>query len=151
MKKLALFLACALFLGITITSCASTDDSSSSTATSSTTSSGTAAPREFVCDFEDYYTLNGDSVTVTEDPNWDIFEDTVATVSLKDSQGPTEFSVTTYYKEDSAASWTYCGSGTVELGGTPYSFSIPENYTFKVTAQATAGHSGNAAMTVSLK
>lgn len=151
MKKLALFLACALFLGIAATSCAATDDSSLSTVTSSTTSSGTTAPREFVCDFEDYYTLNGDSVTVTEDPNWDIFEDTVATVSLKDSQGPTECSVTAYYKKDSAALWTYCGSGTVELGGTPYSFSIPENYTFKVTAQATAGHSGNATMTVSLK
>lgn len=151
MKKLALFLACALFLGITITSCASTDDSSSSTVASSTTSSGTANPREFVRDYEDYYTLNGSYVTVVEDPSWDIVEDTIVTVSLKDSQGPTEFSVTAYYKEDSAASWTYFGSGTVELGGAAYSFSIPENYTFKVTARATAGHSGNATMTVSLK
>ena len=94
MKKLALFLACALFLGITITSCASTDDSSSSTVASSTTSSGTAAPREFVCDYEDYYTLNGSYVTVVEDPNWDIFEGSLVTVSLKDSQGPAKFAST---------------------------------------------------------
>lgn len=149
MKKtiLSLALACALCLGLASPAQAATNDA----VISDVEATETVTPREFVRTYTDYYTINGSYVTVVEDPNYDIFNDTRVTVALTDTQGPTKCSVTVYYKEDSANSWTYCGSGTVEVGGAACTFSIPENYTFKVIAKATAGYSGNATIQVSLK
>lgn len=146
-KILSLSLACLLCLGVASPASAATIE----TVDTEIVSEETIMPREFVRTYEDYYTINGSYVTVVDDPNWDIFDDTRVTVALTDTQGPTKCTVVLYYKEDSATSWTWGGSGTVVVGGAACTFSIPENYTFKVMAKATEGYSGNATIQVSLK
>lgn len=111
----------------------------------------TPTPRGFVRQYRNYYVLDGGYQLVVEDPNYDFFVDTYVVVSLIRGDGPTALDVKVSYKRDSATSWTECGSGTINAEGTACSFTIPENYTFKVEAKATAGKSGYATIQVVLE
>ena len=112
----------------------------------------TVTPRSFVRNYTDYYTVNGSYKVVVEDPNWDIYNNTSVTVALTSSQGPTKCSVIIYYKEDDETiNWTNGGYATIELGGAAWTFSIPQDYTFRVLVKAIEGNNGNATIQVSLK
>ena len=100
-------------------------------------------------DYTDYYYIKEDYQKVMEDVNWDIFNDTSVNVSLKSTEGPSQFSVKVYQKEDGGSKWKEVGTKTIKSGSSA-SFKIKENYTFKVEAKATSGENGNATITVSL-
>lgn len=95
MKKIiSLLMACVCCFSLANTACAAMPviEAPGSTATE------TVTPREFVRDYENYYTVNGSTVKVVEDPNWDIFDDRHVTVALTETSGPTKCKVTVYYK-----------------------------------------------------
>lgn len=104
----------------------------------------------FVRHYKDYYTIDSSYLTVMEDTNWDIWEDASVSVSVKNSEGPSTFDVIVEYRKDSSSSWKSAGSGSISLGGSARSFSIPENHSFRVRAKATLGKNGNATLNVSL-
>ena len=104
---------------------------------------------DFTRDYTDYYYIKEDYQKVMEDVNWDIFNDTSVNVSLKSTEGPSQFSVKVYQKEDGGSKWKEVGTKTIKSGSSA-SFKIKENYTFKVEANATSGENGNATITVSL-
>ena len=101
--------------------------------------------------YELYYTLNDQDQTVVEDPGWENPQNAPLAISMTKSSGPIKCSVTVYHKEDSASEWITAGSGTVVLGDSACSFTIPENHTVRVVAKATAGNNGYATLQVSLK
>ena len=59
---------------------------------------------DFTRDYTDYYYIKEDYQKVMEDVNWDIFNDTSVNVSLKSTEGPSQFSVKVYQKEDGGMS-----------------------------------------------
>lgn len=150
MKKLfiSLMLVCALCLGLASPASAVNYDTNAPVVAAEET----ITPRGFVRNYTDYYTVDGKYVDVVEDPNWDIFNNTSVTVALTSSQGPTKCAVIIYYKEDDEnISWTDGGYATIELGGTACTFSIPQDYTFRIMVKAIEGNDGNATIQVSLK
>lgn len=108
-------------------------------------------PREFNRNYEDYYTIDGDVVIVTDDPNWDICDDRHDTVAMTESSGPSKCIVRVQYMEDGGEKWTDTDARYVELGGAAANFTIPENNTFRVLAWAVEGNDGYATMNVILK
>ena len=112
-------------------------------------SDNSISTRKFVRNYKQYYDVDGSYQKVMEDSNWNIWNDTSVNVSLKSTEGPSQFSVKVYQKEDGGSKWKEVGTKTIKSGSSA-SFKIKENYTFKVEAKATSGENGNATITVSL-
>lgn len=146
MKKLLSFvLACMICLGVASPAQAATYDMESGEAETTET----PTTWEFVRQYTDYYILNGNYQLVVEDPNYDIFDDRHITISLISDDGPTELDVIVYSKKDGASKWETAGTGTINKTSA-CSFTITENYTFRVEAKATAGRHGYATIQVVL-
>lgn len=105
-------------------------------------------PRGFTRSYEVFLT-RGDIVTVVEDPNWDIWNDTSVSVKFYSSKGPSQCYVAVYYKEDSADEWTFADAEILLIGET-MSCDIPADYSFKVEAISQGGNNGNVTFEVSL-
>lgn len=102
----------------------------------------------FSREYTHYFSLYN-TVEVMSDPNWDILNDTVVTVSVTASEGPSVLQVTIYYKEDDATTWTRGDTGTLHVNES-ISCSIPEDYSIKVEATSLKGDNGNATLMVAL-
>lgn len=138
MKKLmSILLALLMFCSISVTAFATAP-----------VDEGIVSPCSFTRDYEKFYTIDS-RVEVMQDVNWDIYDDTLVTVSFKSTEGPTRFFVEIWYKEDDATSWTHGKTSILSLSDS-MSCSIPENYTFKVMVMPTSGSDGNATFQISL-
>lgn len=147
MKKILSFiLVCVLCLSLVTPAHAATY----STEAAGNQTGGAPTTWEFTRQYKKFYAINGGYGLVVQDPNYDIFDDRYVTVSLISSDGPTSLTVKVSWKKDSASTWEDSSTGTINLNGTACSFTIPENYTFKVEAAATAGKNGYATIQVVL-
>ena len=87
--------------------------------------------------YENYYSSNS-LITIMEDPNLDIFDDTTVTISVQLS-----------YKNNDEGDWITSTNHVLTLKGAA-SWSIPENSRFKITGVLISGETGYATFHVSL-